>query len=108
MNWIDLHDLSQLENLKEQSFTKTKIIYKHSATCSISKMVYARLNNAQENLNADFYYLDLLAHRDVSNAVAEAFGVQHESPQALVIKNGVCIFNESHTAIRIYDIAEHI
>ena len=108
MNWIDLHDLSQLENLKEQSHTKTQIIYKHSATCSISKMVYARLNNAQETFNADFYYLDLLAHRDVSNAVAETFGVQHESPQALIIQNGVCIFNESHTAIRLQDIAEHV
>lgn len=108
MNWIDLHDLLQLENLKEQSFTKTQIIYKHSTTCIISKMVYARLNNAKEALNADFYYLDLLAHRDISNAVAETFGVQHESPQVLVIKNGVCAFNESHTAIQLYEIAGHI
>lgn len=108
MNWIDLHDLSQLENLKEQSFTKTQIIYKHSTTCSISKMVYARLNNARVDLNADFHYLDLLAHRDISDAVAGRFSVQHESPQVLVIKNGVSIFNESHTAIQPYDIAEHI
>ena len=107
MNWIDLHDLSQLENLKEQSFTKTQIIYKHSTTCGISKMVYARLTNAKEVLNADFYYLNLLSHRNISNAVAETFGVQHESQQVLAIKNGVCIFNESHTAIRLHDIIEH-
>ncbi|MDE1191301.1 MAG: bacillithiol system redox-active protein YtxJ [Arachidicoccus sp.] len=108
MNWIALEDTHQLSSIKETSFTKTQIIYKHSTTCSISKVVYARLTNWKENVPGDVYYLDLLSHRDVSNAVAEMFDIQHESPQILVIKNGICIYNESHTAIQAYEIAEYI
>ncbi|HEY0297886.1 MAG TPA: bacillithiol system redox-active protein YtxJ [Arachidicoccus sp.] len=107
MNWIELHELHQLENIKENSFAKTQVIYKHSKTCSISKVVYSRLNSSKELIDADFYCLDLLAHRGISNAIAEMFGVPHESPQILVIKNGICIFNESHTAIQMYDVAGH-
>ncbi|ANI89513.1 bacillithiol system protein YtxJ [Arachidicoccus ginsenosidimutans] len=108
MNWIELINVVQLNDIKEKSFAKTQIIYKHSTTCSISRMVEARLNNSKENIDADFYYLDLLTHRDVSTAIAEMFGVQHESPQILVIKNGVCTYHESHTAIQIFEIAEQV
>jgi bacillithiol system protein YtxJ len=35
-----------------------------------------------------FTHLDLLAHRDVSNAIAQRLGVKHESPQALIVRDG--------------------
>lgn len=48
------------------------------------------------------YLLDLLVYRSVSNAVAEQLGVQHESPQLLIIKNGKCIYHASHLAISVH------
>ena len=52
------------------------------------------------------YYLDLLSHRDISNEVATIFSVEHASPQVLLIKNGVCIYNASHSNISSSDILE--
>ena len=51
------------------------------------------------------YLLDLLSHRDVSNAVASSFGVFHESPQLLIVKNGEVVFHTSHGAIADADLS---
>lgn len=46
-----------------------------------------------------FYLLDLIQHRSLSNAIAQQFNVVHESPQLLLIKDGECILDASHTGI---------
>jgi bacillithiol system protein YtxJ len=46
------------------------------------------------------YYLDLLEHRDISNSIATRVNVQHESPQLLILRNGVCTSHSSHNAIQ--------
>ena len=45
------------------------------------------------------YFLDLIAHRDISNAIADQFGVRHESPQLILIKDGKAVYNVSHSDI---------
>ena len=106
MNWIPLTDQNQLETIKDQSFTTPQVILKHSTTCSISKMALARLERAEAPTSIQFYYLDLLNYRTISNAIAEKFSVYHESPQILLIKNGECIFDESHGGIQMEEIVE--
>jgi bacillithiol system protein YtxJ len=49
----------------------------------------------------DIYFLDLIAHRDVSDEIARTFGVRHESPQILIIKNGVSVFDTSHGGVSV-------
>jgi bacillithiol system protein YtxJ len=63
-----------------------------------------RLQKAKQPEGIDFHFLDLLAHRPLSNKVAEVFQVHHESPQVLVIKDGKCVFDESHLGISMNDI----
>lgn len=99
MNWEMLSHIGQLEDIKQLSFTQPVAIFKHSTRCSISAMVKSRLERMYMPSGIRFYYLDLLAHRDISNAIAATFQVRHESPQVLLIKNGVCIFDESHNGI---------
>ena len=106
MNWIPLTDQNQLETIKDQSFTTPQVILKHSTTCSISKMALARLERAEAPTSIQFYYLDLLNYRTISNAITEKFSVYHESPQILLIKNGECIFDESHGGIQMEEIVE--
>ena len=106
MNWIPLTDQNQLETIKDQSFTTPQVILKHSTTCSISKMALARLERAEAPTSIQFYYLDLLNYRAISNAIADKFSVYHESPQILLIKNGECIFDESHGGIQMEEIVE--
>lgn len=103
MNWKNLEIETELNNLVETSFIKPQVIFKHSTRCSISIVVKNRLEKNASDL-ADFYYLDLLAHRGISNLVADKFSVYHESPQILVIKNGDCIYDESHSSIYFEDI----
>lgn len=99
MNWEMLTDIGQLEDIKQLSFTQPVVLFKHSTRCSISTMVKSRLERMYTPSDIRFYYLDLINHRDISNAIAATFEVRHESPQALLIKNGICIFNESHNGI---------
>ncbi len=106
MNWIALNTDNQIELIREASFVKPQLIFKHSTTCSISKMAFSRFERAEAPDSIDFYYLDLLSFRQISTAVAEAFQVHHESPQILLIKNGACIFDESHYGIMMDEVIE--
>lgn len=56
----------------------------------------------------ELYYLDLLEHRSLSNAIEEQFQVQHQSPQILVIKDGVVVFHTSHESIDANDLEEYV
>jgi bacillithiol system protein YtxJ len=108
MNWITLNSLEQLELIKEKSTTTPQIIFKHSTRCSISSMALSRLERADTVPAADFYYLDLIANRNISNSIAEIFDVYHQSPQILLIKNGECIYDESHSGISMDEISDQV
>ncbi len=106
MNWISLNQESQLGEIKEQSKTKPQLIFKHSTRCSISSVAKNRLERSAVPDNIDFYFLDLIKDRAISNKVAEEFDVFHESPQVLLIKNGECVYDESHSGISMDEIGE--
>ncbi|MBO6880167.1 bacillithiol system redox-active protein YtxJ [Winogradskyella sp.] len=98
--WIPLTSTEQLSTIEDQSKTKTQLIFKHSTRCGISRMVMNQFVSGYDpDLNADLYYLDLLSYRDVSNEAGHKFQVLHESPQLLVIKNGVVVAHASHGGI---------
>jgi bacillithiol system protein YtxJ len=107
MAWIPLTSDAQLDEIVAKSAEKPQVIFKHSTRCSISSVAQQRLQKAKLPEDIDFYYLDLLAYRSISNKIAEIFQVHHESPQVLVIKDGKCIYDESHLAISVDDILEH-
>ena len=106
MHWIHLNDEEQLKQIITKSQQKPQVIFKHSTRCSISAVALQRLQKAEQPSDIDFYFLDLIAHRDISNKVAQVFGVNHESPQVLLIKDGLCVFDESHLGIHMDDILE--
>jgi bacillithiol system protein YtxJ len=108
MNWKEFIDESGLEAIKKLSVEKPQVIFKHSTRCSISTMAKSRLERASEPEGVDFNYLDLIAYRSVSNKIANDFDVEHASPQILIIKNGECIYDESHNAISMDEIVEVI
>jgi len=108
MNWIDLNNVNQLAEIKELSKTKAQVIFKHSTRCSISSMAKNRLERTEQPDATDFYYLDLIKFRSISDKIAEDFNVFHESPQVLLIKNSECIYDESHSGIEMTEIAAQI
>lgn len=107
--WIPLNEVAQLDGIEEKSKSRTQLIFKHSTTCGISRMVLNMFTGSYElDEENDIYFLDLHAHRDVSNAVESKFMVRHQSPQLLIIKDGAVVFHTSHGAIADVDLAQYV
>ena len=110
-SWIQLTQPEQLVDIVRESEEQTVLIFKHSTTCSISAAAKSRLERqwADAGLqNVKLYYLDLLRFRPISNEIAEKFGVRHESPQLLLIKQGECRYDASHMGIRLSDVQSQL
>ena len=103
-----LDKMEQFDEIDEISQTKPVVLFKHSTRCSISRMALkqfdAEFNYPEEKI--DWYLLDLLNHRDLSNEIASRYSVVHQSPQIVVIRNGKVVFNESHDSISAEDLKQ--
>jgi bacillithiol system protein YtxJ len=107
--WKALTNVSQLAEIEQRSNTKTQVIFKHSTRCGISSMVMNQFVSMYDlDADLDLYYLDLLSYRDVSNEVGYKFQVMHQSPQLLIIKNGVTFAHASHGAINDIDLLRFV
>jgi bacillithiol system protein YtxJ len=107
MNWKEIKNEADLDAINENSVNCPVLIFKHSTRCSISSAALSRLERNWPS-KSDFktYFLDLLVHRNVSDLIAEKYKVVHQSPQALIIKNGECIFNCSHLEIHAENVVK--
>jgi bacillithiol system protein YtxJ len=111
MHWNILETTQALANIIAISNEKPVLIFKHSTRCSISETALGRLERNWNDANDEKitpYYLDLIAHREISNTIASTFEVEHQSPQVLIIKNGKSIFDTSHLAITIPNIMNEL
>lgn len=101
--WTTLNRIEQLDELVENSKTTPVAIFKHSTTCGISRMVLKQFESEYDiPIDAlQAVYLDLKAFRAISNEIAERFGIRHESPQLLLLKNGNVVYSDSHGAISV-------
>jgi bacillithiol system protein YtxJ len=106
MTWIPLESEAQIEKIIADSEQKPQVIFKHSTRCSISSMAKNRLTKKNAPEGIDFYYLDLIQFRKLSNRIASDFKVTHQSPQILIIHHGKCIYHESHSGITMEEIEE--
>lgn len=101
MNWKTLTAIEQLHELATSG--SVFVVFKHSTRCSVSSM-------AKRSVEFDFgalpdgfpvYFLDLIAHRDLSNYIADYWHVRHESPQLLVLQGDSCLYHASHQDIEL-------
>jgi bacillithiol system protein YtxJ len=109
MNWNTLEHPDQLNQIIEESAHANILIFKHSTRCTISRATLDRLERNWKDTevpNVKTYFLDLLAYRNISNAVAEQFHVEHQSPQVLIIRNGKSVYDNSHYGIDFREISE--
>ncbi|NQZ74952.1 MAG: bacillithiol system redox-active protein YtxJ [Ekhidna sp.] len=105
--WKSLASIEDLDALNTASKDKPVLIFKHSTRCSISAMSLSRFERSySEEASFQPYMLDLIAHRDVSNEVANKYAVIHESPQAIIIHNGKAVFDSSHMGIDFSELNE--
>lgn len=98
--WIELISMDQWNDLWENPSNRPVVVFKHSTRCSVSAMAL-RFFEANKDLNEqkELYLLDLLAHRNISNAIEFSTGVEHQSPQVLVFLNKEILYHSSHQSI---------
>jgi len=103
--WIPLTNLGQLNEIIHEYTSTPVIIFKHSTRCSVSRMALKQFENEFDlQSKVTPYFLDLLENRDISSEIALRFGVVHQSPQLILIKDGKAIYNASHSDIAFEDL----
>ena len=110
LSWTPLISVEEINTIREISKIQAILIFKHSTSCGISRMVMKQFESLfnEENKHLKVYYLDLLNFREVSSKLSEVFQVIHQSPQLLVIKNGISVYDESHNEITGVNLSKYI
>jgi bacillithiol system protein YtxJ len=110
LSWTPLISVEEINTIKEISKNQSILIFKHSTRCGISRMIIKQFESLfnEENKQLKVYYLDLLNFREVSSKLSEVFQVIHQSPQLLVIKNGISVYNESHYEITKVNLSKYV
>lgn len=108
INWLNLQSTQDVDKVIARSFLVPCLIFKHSTRCEISSIAKYRLEDdwAFEEDTLEAYFLDILNFRAVSAYIATALSITHESPQALLIHQGACVFDTSHLDVSIAEIKE--
>ncbi len=106
---IDLRQDHDLEQLLDRSRTDPVLIFKHSTQCPISTQAYEEFTDFAEGVpHLICGAVLVIENRKLSNKIAERFGVRHESPQALLIKDGRVLWHASHWSISSDSLSEAV
>ncbi|WP_020402425.1 bacillithiol system redox-active protein YtxJ [Gracilimonas tropica] len=109
MNWNSI-DWNQFNAILLSSNRRLQVIYKHSTRCATS---YFALKNIQmlseEDIGkADFYLVNVIGDRELSQKIARELGVRHESPQVIILKGGEVQWHGSHQQVQAEIISSHL
>jgi bacillithiol system protein YtxJ len=72
--------------MKEKTLPEACIVFKHSTTCGVSVAAAKEVRAMETAL--PIYWINVREQRDLSDWVAETYGVTHESPQLILIRDG--------------------
>ena len=104
--WNELSSEGQWKIMVEKSYEKPRVVFKHSTRCHISRTVLREFENTGEYAQSldSFYLLDLLSYRSVSDTISNQTNVLHQSPQVIVLYQGVAIYDASHGAVSFNEV----
>jgi bacillithiol system protein YtxJ len=103
-NLIKLDTLDKLQAAIEESRIRPVLLFKHSNTCGISTGVFREVSMVDSEINIVVVQTD----RHISNEIERHTGIKHQSPQAIVLKNGEAVYHASHYDITADDITTHL
>lgn len=97
-----LQDLASLDAAIDESRDRPVLLFKHSRHCGTSfealDELHAHIEGATPGSVA-YKMITVQTHRPVSDAVSQRFGIRHETPQAILLRNGKVVWNASHFRI---------
>ena len=96
-----LPDTASLEAAIVESRERPVLIFKHSRTCGISCEAFDELHAhiAEAPVDASYNVITVQSHRRVSDEAEVRLGVRHATPQVIVLRDGVPVWNASHFRI---------
>jgi len=105
-NLTSLERIDELERLIVESKAQPVLLFKHSFTCGVSAEALDELISHLNEQNVDVRYaiVTVQTHRDVSNAVSSKLGVRHETPQALLVRDGRVVWSASHFRVNAQEL----
>lgn len=89
-------DSAELGSLFALSHERPVLLFKHSLTCPISSAAYQEMSNLEDEVSL----IVVQRAREVSREVESLTGIRHESPQAIILRNGKPVWNASHWRIK--------
>jgi bacillithiol system protein YtxJ len=99
--------MKNLEAFQEAITTHPRImLFKHSPRCPISLAAldeWVRFRG--QHPGATTLFVDVVADRALARGLAEACGVPHASPQAILFSDGTAVWDASHSAITAASLA---
>ena len=101
-----LSALAELDQTLAESHVRPVLLFKHSYTCGASAEALDELRAHLEDRVGAVHYrmVTVQTHRDVSNAIAARLGVRHETPQAILVRNGRAVWTASHFRVNAAEI----
>ncbi len=103
MKWEILDTEGQFLKLLESGGSFA--VFKHSTRCSVSSVAKNRIERDWD-LDIPIFYLDLIKFRAISNLIADKAHIEHQSPQLILFKDGLPIYDASHNAIIVSEVKE--
>ena len=96
-----LYDLQSLEAAIEESRVRPVLLFKHSRTCGISCEAFDELHAHLDHASSSAAYkvITVQSHRHLSDEAAARLGVRHETPQAILLRDGKPVWKASHFRI---------
>ena len=97
-NLNELRSVEELELALKESATRPVLFFKHSLTCPISRRAFDELRSYLNNPDPRISYklITVQTARAVSDETASRLRIEHQSPQAILVRNGRELWNASH------------
>jgi len=101
---LPVHTLSDLDELVAaiaESRQRPVLLFKHSRTCGVSCEALDELHAHVEDSRgaASYKLITVQSHRQLSNEASLRLGVRHETPQAILLRDGRPVWTASHFRI---------
>lgn len=94
----EITTLEELDQAIDESQERPVLLFKHSLTCPISTRAFRELRSYLDNPDPRISYklITVQTARSVSDEAATRLRLEHESPQAILVRNGRELWNASH------------
>jgi bacillithiol system protein YtxJ len=107
-NFTPVTETGEFADLLARSHEAPVVLFKHSTTCPISARAHRQMLQLPAEVAGQISLVIVQRARELSRHVAEQTGIQHESPQTIILRNGQAVWSASHFDITAEAVAQAV